>query len=43
MVFLVGGTLLGYIIFGALAALIGAAITKKQPDKFVDDINQIGQ
>ena len=43
MVFLIGGTLLGYLIFGALAALIGAAITKKQPNKFVGDINQIGK
>jgi Protein of unknown function (DUF4199) len=43
MVFLVGGTLLGYLIIGALAALVGAAITKKQPNKFVADINQIGK
>ena len=42
MVFLIGGTLVGYLIFGALAALIGAAVTKKQPNKFVGDINQIG-
>lgn len=31
MVFIIAGTLLGYLIFGALAALIGAAITKKNP------------
>jgi AICAR transformylase/IMP cyclohydrolase PurH len=43
MVFLIGGTLVGYLILGALAALIGAAITKKQPNKFVGDINQIGK
>ncbi len=43
MVFLIGGTLIGYLLFGSLAALIGAAITKKQPDKFVGDINQIGK
>jgi len=43
MVFLVGGTLIGYLIFGSLASLIGAAITKKEPNKFVDDVNQIGQ
>jgi len=42
MVFLVGGTLLGYLILGALAALVGAAITKKQPNNFAGDINQIG-
>jgi len=43
MVFLVGGTLIGYIIFGALASLVGAAITKKEPNKIIDDVNQIGQ
>lgn len=43
MVFLVGGTLIGYLIIGSLASLIGAAITKKEPNKFVDDVNQIGQ
>ncbi|MDE3183229.1 MAG: DUF4199 domain-containing protein [Bacteroidota bacterium] len=31
MVFLIAGTLLGYLIFGALASLIGAGITKKNP------------
>ncbi|HEY8660777.1 MAG TPA: DUF4199 domain-containing protein [Hanamia sp.] len=43
MVFLVGGTLIGYLIFGALASLIGAAVTKKEPSNFAGDINQIGQ
>ena len=43
MVFLVGGTLLGYLFFGALASLIGAAVTKKEPNNFAGDINQIGQ
>ncbi|MEP6948072.1 MAG: DUF4199 domain-containing protein [Ginsengibacter sp.] len=43
MVGLIGFTLLGYLIIGALASLVGAAITKKQPDKFVADINQIGK
>ncbi|MEP6628034.1 MAG: DUF4199 domain-containing protein [Ginsengibacter sp.] len=43
MVFLVGGTLLGYLFFGALAALIGAGVTKKEPNNFAGDINQIGQ
>lgn len=42
MVFLIGGTLVGYLFFGALAALIGAAITKKEPNKFVNEVNQIG-
>jgi hypothetical protein len=31
MVFVIAGTLLGYLIFGALASLIGAGITKKNP------------
>lgn len=43
MVFLIGGTLIGYLIFGSIAALIGAGVTKKEPNKFVEDINQIGQ
>ncbi len=42
MVFLIGGTLIGYLIFGALASLVGAAITKKEPGKIADDVNQIG-
>ncbi|MEP6583802.1 MAG: DUF4199 domain-containing protein [Ginsengibacter sp.] len=40
MVFAIGGTLLTYIIFGALAAVIGAAITKKEPNAFHGDLNQ---
>lgn len=43
MVFVIGATLLGYLIFGALSALIGAAITKKEPGQLTSDINQIGQ
>ncbi|MGN6247646.1 MAG: DUF4199 domain-containing protein [Ginsengibacter sp.] len=31
MVFIIAGTLIGYLIFGALASLIGAGITKKNP------------
>ena len=42
-VFLIGGTLLGYLIFGVIAALVGAALTKKQPNQFAGDINSIGQ
>ena len=42
MVFSIGGTLLGYMFFGTLAALVGAAITKKQPATLNHDINQIG-
>lgn len=40
MPFAIGGTLLGYIVLGAIAALIGAAVTKKQPVQN-HDINQI--
>lgn len=43
MVFAVGGTLLGYLIAGAIVSLIGAAVTKKQPNQFSSDINTIGQ
>jgi len=43
LVFLIGGTLVGYLIFGAIASLIGAGITKKEPKQIVEDINQIGQ
>lgn len=42
MVFLVGGALLGYLLFGAIASLIGAAVTKKDPHP-LQDINQIGE
>lgn len=42
MVFLIAGALLGYLLFGAIASLIGAAVTKKDP-RPIDDINQIGQ
>ena len=31
MVFIIAGTLLGYLIFGAIASLIGSAITNKNP------------
>jgi hypothetical protein len=42
MVFLVGGTLVGYLFFGTIASLIGAAVTKKDPNNFAGDINEIG-
>ncbi|MEP6617211.1 MAG: DUF4199 family protein [Ginsengibacter sp.] len=42
MVISTGGTLLVYMLFSAIAALIGAAITKKNPNTFQQDINQIG-
>jgi len=43
MVFVVGGTLFIYILVGAISALIGAAVTKKEPNQFVDDVNQISK
>jgi hypothetical protein len=42
MVFLVGGALLSYLLFGAIASVIGAAITKKDP-RPLEDINQMGE
>lgn len=41
MVLLIGGTLVYYLFMGVIASLIGAAITKKNPDPFQHDINQI--
>ena len=41
-VLLIGGTLVYYLFMGVISALIGAAITKKNPDSFQHDINQIG-
>lgn len=43
MLFLIGGTLVGYLLVGAIASLIGAAVTKRQPGVTVTDINQIGR
>jgi Protein of unknown function (DUF4199) len=43
MVFFIGGTLLFFLICGAISALIGAAVTKKQPNNFAGDVNQIGK
>ena len=42
MVFLVGGTLIGYLVFGTLSSLVAAAITKKQPNNLGGNINQTG-
>ncbi|MGN6618924.1 MAG: DUF4199 domain-containing protein [Ilyomonas sp.] len=44
-VFMIGGILLGYIVVGAIASVIGAAIAKKNPqanNPFVQ-VNQIGE
>lgn len=41
MVYVIAISLLGYLIFGAIAALIGAGVTKKNPRLFDDEINQI--
>lgn len=42
MVFAIGGILIINMICGAIAALIGAAVTKKVPALPGEDINQIG-
>ncbi len=42
MIGMIGGILLFYLITGAIASLIGAAITKKDP-RPLEDLNQIGQ
>jgi hypothetical protein len=39
----IGFTLFLYMSLGALSSLVGAAITKKEPGKFVEDNNQINQ
>lgn len=43
MVFAIGGVLVVNLICGAIAALIGAAVTKKVPTQLGEDINQIGK
>lgn len=43
MVFIVGGTLVIYLIVGAISSLVGAAVTKKEPNNFDNDVNQISQ
>lgn len=39
MAFAIGGTLIGTIIFGCIASLIGAAVTKKNPVNPMDQMN----
>jgi hypothetical protein len=39
---MIGGALISYLFMGAIASLIGAAITKKQP-RLMEDIDQIGK
>lgn len=41
MTFLIGATLIGYLFFGAIASLIGAAVTKKEPANFQQQIDQL--
>lgn len=36
MVFVVGGMLVFYLFFGAIGSLIGAGVTKKNPERFTD-------
>lgn len=40
MVFVIGGSLIVYLIFGSLASLVGAAITKKEPVSPIGGSNQ---
>lgn len=40
MIFVLGGSLIGYLFFGAIASLIGAGVTKKDSHP-EHDINQI--
>ncbi|MBN9351257.1 MAG: DUF4199 domain-containing protein [Chitinophagaceae bacterium] len=43
MLFMVSGTMLSFIFFGTIAALIGAGVTRKNPRPiFEDDIKTIG-
>ena len=39
----IGFTLFIYMFLGAIASLLGAAITKKDPNQFPADTNQISQ
>ncbi len=39
----IGFTLFVYMSLGAIASLVGAAITKKEPDNFANDVNPIGR
>ena len=41
-VFMIGGALVIYLFLAAVSALVGAAITKKNPDTYHHDINQTG-
>ncbi|MDQ6757309.1 MAG: DUF4199 domain-containing protein [Bacteroidota bacterium] len=42
-VFLIGGALIGYLFLGAIASLIGAGVTKKNPRLLEEEhINQMG-
>ena len=43
MLITVGGSLLGNLFFGTIAALIGAAVAKKKPFDPFTQINQIGE
>ncbi len=42
LVFTIGGTLLGNLIIGVIASLIGAAMTKKDKNNYQQDISKIG-
>jgi hypothetical protein len=40
---MIAGILISFAILGAIGSLIGAAVTKKDPNKIISDINQIGR
>lgn len=40
---IIGGILITFAILGAIGALIGAAVSKKEPNNFSRDINQIAK
>ena len=40
---MIAGILISFAILGALGSVIGAAVAKKNPNAFQDDVNQIGQ
>jgi hypothetical protein len=39
-IFAIGGTMLGFVIIGAIGSLIGAAVTKKQPQNPFEQLPQ---
>lgn len=40
---IIAGVLISFAVLGAIGSLLGAAVTKKEPNNFAGDVNQIGQ